>query len=155
MTNPMIGEFESAIRAMRVLREQKLREVEEIELNIANFETMLQRMPEVRAKLEALGTVTSAYAHLSIPKATALYLQTHKGEPAVTKEIAEALLRGGIRTTAKNFEATVYTLLRESTSPRFRRTPDGRGWWLADVPLPNEAWGPEGPAPAPKPRQKR
>lgn len=154
-TNSLVGEFESAIRAMRVLREQKLQEVQQIEQNIANFEAMLQGMPEVQARLAALGETDDRYVGMSIPKAAAHFLAEGKGEPATTKEIATALLKGGVKTSSKNFEATLYTLLRESTAPKFRRTPDGRGWWLAEERLPNAAWGPEGQAPpAPKTRSK-
>ncbi|BCS32688.1 hypothetical protein TBR22_A19100 [Luteitalea sp. TBR-22] len=140
-TNRLGGEFESAIRAMRVLRKQKLQEVSQIEQNIANFEGMLQGMPEVQAKLAALGNTDNRYEGMSIPKAAAQFLLEAKGEPATTKEIAAALLSGGIQTGSKNFDATFYTLLRESTRPRFRRTPDGRGWWLKDSDLPNGNWG--------------
>jgi hypothetical protein len=103
----------------------------------------------MQEKLAALGTPTDRYVGLSVPKAAATFLREVKQEPATTREIGEALLRGGVKTGSKNFEATVYTLLRESTAPRFRRTPDGRGWWLDGVPLPTEAWGPEGQTPPP------
>jgi hypothetical protein len=150
-----LNEFETALRALRVMREQKLREVEQIDLNIANFTTLMHSLPEMKERLAALGEATDRYAHLSIPKAAASYLQEVAKQPAVTRDIAEALLRGGIKTSAKSFEATVYSLLRESTSPRFRRTPDGRAWWLQDVLLPNEDWGLEGQTPPPPKTRNR
>jgi hypothetical protein len=150
-----IHEFETALRALRTLREQKLREIERIDLNISNFETLLATLPGMQEKLAAMGTPTDRYVGLSVPKAAAVFLKDVKQEPAVTKEIAEALLRGGITTASKNFEATVYTLLRESTAPRYRRTPDGRGWWLQETPLPNNSWGPEGQAPPPPKTRNR
>jgi hypothetical protein len=137
-----VMEFENAVRALRVLREQKLREVEQIEMSLANFTALLESLPEMQAKAAALGVVTDVYAGMSIPKAAGSFLELNR-EPASTRDIAEALLKGGIKTTSRNFESLVYTTLVKSTTPKFKRTPDGRGWWIEGKPLPNLAWGEE------------
>jgi len=136
-------ELETAVHALRAIREQKTQEIVEIDRTIADFLRVLAKMPESAAAAAAFGNVSDRYQGLSIPKAAEVFLTEVKQEPATSKEVAEALLRGGIRTTAKNFEATVYSRLQESTSPTFRRTPDGRGWWIQGRPLPSQAWGVE------------
>jgi len=135
------NELETAVRALRAIREQKLQDIAEIDRSIAELLNVISKLPEGLARAKELGDISDRFSGLSIPKAAEAFLRDVKGEPATTKEISDALLRGGIRTNSRSFEATVYSRLQESTSPRFRRTPDGRGWWIVRMPLPHAAWG--------------
>lgn len=134
-------ELETAVRALRAIREQKQQELLEIDRSITDFLNVLAKLPEGLARAQELGEVGDRFAQMSIPQAAEVFLRDVKQEPATGREIADALLRGGIRTTAKNFESVVYSRLQESTRPKFRRTPDGRAWWFTDVALPSQAWG--------------
>lgn len=134
-------ELETAVRALRASREQKKQDIVELDRSIADFIAVLAKLPEELARAQELGDITDRFVNLSVPKAAEVYLLDVKRGPAAGREIAEALLRGGIRTTSNRFEAVVYSRLQESTSPKFRRTPDSRGWWLADLPLETGAWG--------------
>lgn len=141
-------ELETAVRALRAIREQKQQEINDIDKSIEDFLRVLAKLPEGMARAQELGDITDRYATLSIPKAAEAFLREVKQGPATGKEIADALLRGGIKTTAKAFENVVYSRLQESTSPKFRRTPDGRAWWFAGVPFGTDAFGLEDSTPA-------
>lgn len=74
-------------------------------------------------------TVSSGpYVGLSIPEACKRYLQETPTHAASTPEIANAIRSRGIQTNAKNFTATVYTILQQSEL--FKRK--GKLWTLVE-----------------------
>jgi len=119
-------DLQQALRALRVLHEQKAQELANLAGSIQQMERLIQDLPEAQG---ANTEVTDKYAGLSIPGAARAYL-TELGRPAQTADIADALLAGGIRTSARNFSTTVYSILREASG--FTRRQDGLGWDLAD-----------------------
>lgn len=123
-------ELQQAIRALRVLREQKAQELEKIDSSIRNMSTVLADLPGGDEGPQ----VTEVYKGLSIPQAARAYL-AQRGCPAQTAEIADALLAGGITTTSRNFSTTVYSILREAKG--FTRLENGAGWWLEDEEVPH------------------
>lgn len=74
-------------------------------------------------------TPSGPYAGLSIPEAARKFLQEHPSKAASTPEIAQGVLAGGIKTTSKNFTATVYTILSQ-TPKWFKRR--GKIWTLTE-----------------------
>ena len=79
--------------------------------------TQEQSAPSVSASAPAPTVPPGPYATSSFYEAAAAYLSS-AGEPRTAREIAEALQAGGYPTRAKNFTATVRTMLhrRFSTS---------------------------------------
>lgn len=69
----------------------------------------------------------------TIPDATKLYLQMVNKKPQSTVQIADALLKGGMETNAKDFPATVQAMLRrfENQADDVIRVPSGE-WALAE-----------------------
>lgn len=69
----------------------------------------------------------------TIPDATKLFLEMVGKKPQSTQQIADALLRGGMETNAKDFPATVQAMLRrtESQTDEIIRVPSGE-WALPD-----------------------
>jgi hypothetical protein len=140
MSQSPTHDLEAAVHALRAIREQKLQDIADIDRALQGFLVVLGGLPDSRLTAPVPADAPS-YVGVSIPKAAEQVLRT--GGPATTRQIADALRAGGIRSTAKNFEATVYSRLVESTNPQFRRTPDGRGWWIQGEPLPTAQWGAE------------
>ncbi|HEU4888848.1 MAG TPA: hypothetical protein VFV49_13260 [Thermoanaerobaculia bacterium] len=73
------------------------------------------------------------YATPVFYQAAAMYLSTTPGEPRSAREIAEALVAGGFRTRAANFQASVRTMLHRKASARqhgIHRTEDGNRWFF-------------------------
>jgi hypothetical protein len=68
------------------------------------------------------------FADLGITVAAKRYLK-EVGEPRSTREIADALGKRGVKTNSKNYIATVYATLHNSSA--FKRTNDGT-WELAE-----------------------
>lgn len=128
------------MQTLRALREQKQRELDHLDETIASTQTVLDGLPEAATARKMAGEITGRFRGKSIPEA-AQELLTEKGEPMVNTDIARQLLQGGITTTSRRFETTVYAVMRESG--RFKRTPDGKAWWIKGVKLPSDAWGVE------------
>src|SRR5439155_1697215 len=84
----------------------------------------------------------------TIPDATKIYLQMVSKRPQSTQQIAEALLKGGVETNAKDFHATVVAMLRrtESQTGDIIRVPNG-DWalpeWFPDRPRKRKGSGKE------------
>ena len=68
------------------------------------------------------------FEDLGITAAARRYLREER-EPRTTREIANALIDRGLKTTSKNWIATVYATLRNGKM--FERTKDGK-WELAE-----------------------
>ena len=62
---------------------------------------------------DVYGRTPGPYSMLSVCEAAAVYLAS-AGGPKTSREIADALRAGGIRTTSKNFTDTVRKMLRRS-----------------------------------------
>jgi hypothetical protein len=124
------------LAALRKEREGLLAEVSRIDQAIAALEDVADRVVEGAAVREypedAKGRTPGPYSLFGICEAAAAYLATVE-EPQTTREIAEALQAGGIRTTSVNFADTVGTLLRSSAA-RFGISHTGtatrRRWFL-------------------------
>ncbi len=102
----MADEMAGAIALLRAKRASKQQEIEALDRAIAQIE-------QVMAMVEPGSVpVSTEYAGLSIGAAAKRWL-TEIGRPASTREIAEALLANGVRTSSKNFTMTVYTIIRE------------------------------------------
>lgn len=133
----MSSDLRAALEALHRQREVKLKEV-------AKIESAIENMKEIIGLVDGPQEPESQeYAGMSIGDAAALVIAD---QPRTTREIAEALLNRGVKTTSKNFTMTVYTVLRESK--RFRRT-NAATWELAPV-----APAPPKPAPVPMPAGK-
>lgn len=128
------------MQTLRALREQKQRELDHLDETIASTQTVLDGLPEAATARKLAGEITGRFRGKSIPEA-AQELITEHGEPMTNMDITKALLQGGITTTSRRFETTVYAVMRESG--RFKRTPDGKAWWIKGVKLPSDAWGVE------------
>lgn len=88
-----------------------------------------------------------AFLRKSIPEAARLYLSTVK-KKQTTKEIADALLEGGMETNAKNFEVTVGTgLYRVSNKTGEFVRLKGGAWGLSE-------WYPSAMRVSPEKREK-
>ena len=85
----------------------------------------------------------TVFWHKTIPEATKIYLQMCNKKPQTTQQVADALLKGGMETNAKDFPATVNAMLRrtESQTDEIIRVPSGE-WALPE-------WFPD------RPRKKR
>ena len=84
------------------------------------------------------GTISSiddipngAFHGKSITEATKLYLEMIK-KKQTSKEISEALLRGGIETTSSTFQANVNTILKRATEAAGTFVRIGDAWGLPD-----------------------
>lgn len=114
----MADEMAAAAQLLRAKKAAKQQEIDAIDRAILQIE-------QVMAMVEPTSVPTSTeYAGLSIGEAAVKWLE-EAGRPAATREIAEALISRGIRTTSKNFSMTVYTIIRET--PRILRL--GQGLW--------------------------
>jgi len=71
--------------------------------------------PLVVYPTDVLGRTPGPYSMLSVCEAAAVYLAS-VGEPKTSREIADALRAGGLRTTAKSLTDTVQKMLRRSGS---------------------------------------
>ena len=102
-------------------------------------QTKLQELQAIEQALQSLGVNVARGPHplkgrkdfedLGITIATKRYLG-EVGEPRTTREIADALREGGVKTRSKKYIASVYATLHNSRA--FKRTEDGR-WRLTDV----------------------
>ena len=116
-------ELDRAIEALRRAREAKLAELQAIE----------QALEALKAPIESgrpLRERTKDFEDLGVTAAARRYLREER-EPRTTREIADALIAGGLKTNSKNFIATVYATLNNGTM--FKRTTDGR-WGLTESP---------------------
>jgi hypothetical protein len=115
-----VGDLNEAIEALRRAREAKLAEL-----------LAIDRALEALGAAAAGGQATQDsqdYQDLGITVAAKRYLK-EVGEPRSTREIADALTDRGVKTRSKNYIATVYATLHNSTA--FRRTNEGT-WELAE-----------------------
>ncbi len=75
----------------------------------------------------------------TIPEATKIYLAMVNKRPQTTQQVADALIRGGMETNAKDFPGTVQAMLRrfENQTGEIIRVPSGE-WalpeWFPDRP---------------------
>lgn len=112
-----------------------------LEAEVERRETELRRLREAIAVLRGLGEGRDAggveearrggsqpFAGLGIADAARRWLEEQGGGPRKTREIAEALLAGGLTTRSKNWTATVYAVL--ASAPGLNRTRTG-AWELA------------------------
>jgi hypothetical protein len=113
-------DLNTAIQALQRVRDAKLAELRAID-----------------QALEALGATvgdsqadmgSQDFADLGLTVAAKRYLK-EVGEPRSTREIADALGERGVKTRSKNYIATVYATLHNSTA--FKRTDDGT-WELRE-----------------------
>ena len=109
--------------ALEAFRRQRLELTKQIELIDKTIEQMEATIEAISPSSDPKST---KYADMSIAEAARAFL-TEKGSPATTREIADALIDNGVKTTSKNFSMTVYTILRE-TQGFERKTPY---WQLA------------------------
>ena len=109
-------DLKAAIEALQRARDTKLAELQAIERALEAL-----GMPPVS---RTPGRSGAEFEDLGIVSATKRYLS--EVGPRDTREIAETLQVRGVKTKSKNFVATVYATLTNSTS--FRRT-DGK-WEL-------------------------
>lgn len=109
-----------ALGALERLRASKLRELRAVEKAIRHLADTMSVGPaqEQSNHLE--------YKGVSILEA-AKHWVTRIGAPQSTRDIAEALVSGGIATRSRDFVSTVYATLAHASD--FRRTSDGR-WAL-------------------------
>ena len=90
-----------------------------------------QALEALRAPIEsgsALRQRTKDFEDFGITAAARRYLR-EEGEARTTREIADALVDGGLKTKSKNWIATVYATLRNGRM--FKRTKDDK-WELAE-----------------------
>jgi len=107
--------MEAALEGFRRQRHELTKQIEMIDRTIEQMEATIQAIsPSALPK-------STKYADMSIAEAARAFL-TDKGSPATTREIADALIDNGVKTTSKNFSMTVYTILRE-TQGFDRKTP--------------------------------
>jgi hypothetical protein len=109
-----------------------------IEALLRARQTKLQELQAIEQALQSLGVDVAGgqplrgrkdFEDLGITIATKRYLG-EVGEPRTTREIADALREGGVKTRSKKYIASVYATLHNS--PAFKRTEDGR-WQLTDL----------------------
>ena len=108
-------ELHTAIEALNRAREAKLAELQSIEQALAVLGVSLAGGPKGRP-------ATRDFEDLGITTATKRYLAEVR-EPRSTRDIADALRDRGVQTRSKNYIATVYATLRNSSA--FQRTKDG------------------------------
>jgi hypothetical protein len=115
-----VGDLNTAIEALQRARDAKLTELHAIE----------QALEALRAPMEGrfpLDQRTKDFEDLGITAAARRYLREQRA-PRTTREIANALIAGGLKTNSKNWIATVYATLRNGKM--FKRTKDK--WELAE-----------------------
>jgi hypothetical protein len=114
-------DLKAAIEALQRARETKHAELMAIE----------QALEALSAPIEGgrpLRQTTKDFEDLGITAAARRYLR-EKREPRTTRESADALVAGGLKTNSKNWIATVYATLRNGRM--FKRTNDDK-WELAE-----------------------
>jgi len=112
--------MEAALEGFRRQRQELTKQIDMIDKTIEQMEATIQAISP------SLVPKSTKYAEMSIAEAARTFL-VEKGGPATTREIADALIDNGVKTTSKNFSMTVYTILRE-TQGFDRKTPY---WQLA------------------------
>ena len=120
------------------LREEERRlsvELSGVRRAIAALEEVLgaqeQSAPLVSAGAPAPAVTSGPYATSNFYEAAAAYLSS-AGEPRTARQIAEALQAGGYPTRAKNFTATVRTMLHRKFSTKefgIHATETGSRWF--------------------------
>lgn len=115
-----VEELQTAIEALKRARDAKLSELRAIDQALQ----ALGAAPESGQDRPA----SKDFEDLGVTAAAKRYLR-EAGMPRTTREIADALTDGGLKTRSKNYIATVYATLHNSSA--FRRTEDGT-WELTD-----------------------
>jgi hypothetical protein len=119
------------------LREEEHRlsvELTGVRRAIAALEEVLGIRPAPDAVRTEVPSEPGPYATSGLYEAVAAYLSS-EGEPRTAREIAEALLAGGYPTRAKNFTATVRTMLHRNLSATphgIHATETGGTWFIRD-----------------------
>jgi len=124
------------LAALRKEQQTLLQELSRVERAIAALEEVMGPGVGVRADPAALppppapAPAPKPYADRDFYEATAEYLAS-AGEPRTVRQIADALLAGGFRTRAKNFAASVRTMLsRAGEREGLRQTEDDTRWYV-------------------------
>lgn len=112
-------ELKAAIEALERARHAKLAELQAIEQALEALRAPKEGRSQLRPRIRD-------FEDLGITAAARRYLREER-EPRTTREIANALVAGGLKTTSKNWIATVYATLRNGRM--FRRTSDDK-WEL-------------------------
>jgi hypothetical protein len=101
-------DYESVLADLRARRDQLDAAISAIEamLGISTDDTIAS----VARVMESKEIKDDTFLGMSVPAATRKYLLMMK-RPQSTQEIADALRRGGIHSTAKHFSTTIYTAL--------------------------------------------
>jgi len=110
--------------------------IEARERELANLKQALVIVRSNATAPNAITPVSSEFAGLGITAGARRLLDD--GGELTTRQIAERLLAGGIRTRSKNFIATVHATLRNA-SKQFQSRHQGRelAWSLRKVETPN------------------
>ena len=115
-------DVQAAIEALRRARDAKRVELESIEQALEKIETLGTPTEGGTARAQS----SKDFEDLGITAAARRYLR-EQGEPRTTREIADALIARGLKTTSNNLIATMHATLRNSAA--FQRTKDKR-WEL-------------------------
>lgn len=131
------GPVLSDLIARRDLLNQAIASLEALALGSSEGMSFVKLAANVQNPGLHSGEVPSgAFLGKSIPEATKLYLSIVKRKQT-TREISEALSKGGMETTSKNFEGIVGAGLNRAMNKAGEIVRVGRGWALA-------AWYPAG-----------
>ena len=109
--------MKEAIEALQRAREAKLAELQAIEQALEALKAPIEGGSSLRQK-------SKDFEDLGVTAAARRYLR-EEGEPRTTREIADALIARGLKTTSKNWIATVYATLRNGRMFVARRTTSG------------------------------
>jgi hypothetical protein len=125
--NHETSHIESTIADLRAWRDQ----IDAAILTLEHFSAKGASLPSSAppGAPRANGEVTNdAFFQMTVPDAAEKYLRIMKATKEIP-EIAEALLRGGLKSSSKNFSDMARTVL--SRDERFVRVPSG-GWGLSE-----------------------
>ena len=112
-------ELQTAIEALERARDAKLAELRAIEQALEALRAPREGGSQLRPRIKD-------FEDLGITAAARRYLREER-EPRTTRQIADALIARGLKTTSKNWIATMYATLRNSSA--FERTKDEK-WGL-------------------------
>jgi hypothetical protein len=115
-------DMKAAIEALHRARDAKLAELHGIEQALAALGASVKGGAKGRSR-------TQDFQDLGVTAAAKRFLREMAPEPQDTRTIADAIVQRGLKTTSKNFIATVYATLNNSRA--FRRTKDKK-WELVE-----------------------
>jgi hypothetical protein len=124
------NDLQSAIAALRAVHAKRLEEAANIEAAIRQLEAQTEGAP-VWTPGEVVPTTTLSRAYESLgPLDAAVRLYQELGRPLTTRELADGLLARGVKTSSRNFTASIYATL--TNSKQWKRNEQGQ--WAPIVP---------------------